>query len=996
MYTNSSKIKGKIRLTKVIMYLLLIVATVVFGVVSFNLYTDKLESDLIPQVSRAISQVSEVLPQLEENEQALREVNKNLETSRKILFQNNSDLLTSRVTNSDENVETVIDHTLSWMNRVANLKVGRSGHVVVISAEDFSILAHPDESYVGEGLYPADTSINTADIPNVEEIKGMIKEKDISGDFHIFFPESVLKLGNGLDAVLKFMEQGMTGVVFSYKDTYIICGVTLEEMFSFVILRTLVATLLFFIIAWVFCRFVGFSLGWNLGENRQFKTKLFSYGALAVVVVFVSTWYFQTMQDMTGDIATMNEHAQVAVSTLDTYKNYREELSSWLDKQYLEQCRLAADLVKAKGKNEVTRKDLANFAAELGVKYIYVFDKEGKVSVTNSPYDHFSISENPEDQSYAFRPLLAGRDHVIQDVRKDEADGENMQYIGVALRDENDLADGFVQIAIDPTLRSHLIDPINVKAVLDNMVIGLPDYAFAIDKESLNIVDSTGLIYTGVNVADLGISEEDVRGEFNGIFTFNGITYYSGLSEAEDVYLMPMVRGTNDNSAVVIAGQHAVCTLIAVLLIAFLAILRYGGILICKEAEDAANEGVTEETVNLDDIVLEDNEEPGVFGRLKGILKVQEKYGFESRWMKQSTIPKDEQTPEMRTGRIIYRILLVFSILVVLGEFVLINFGVNYKSLNGMSYILLGNWDEGVNLFSISYCLFLLCALYVFKELINRILYHIAKISDLRKETILILLRNALKYGCALIFLYLGLAKFGVDTKTLWASAGVLSLMIGFGAKDLVNDIIAGIFIIFEGTFKIGDFITVGSWRGTVMEIGIRSTKVAFFSDVKIFNNSSLKDIVRYGEVGTEVMTFPISYETDILEVEKMLEVELPRMREKLPGIIKGPTYEGVASFEDSSVLLRVKYSAYAYARMQTKRAILREIKLLFDKYKINIPFNHIVVMKYEDEPNTYIYEPLEEETAEETGDGPEGNEGNEGTGGNGGNEGNGGNDYII
>ena len=72
MYTNSSKIKGKIRLTKVIMYLLLIVATVVFGVVSFNLYTDKLESDLIPQVTRAISQVSEVLPQLEENEQALR------------------------------------------------------------------------------------------------------------------------------------------------------------------------------------------------------------------------------------------------------------------------------------------------------------------------------------------------------------------------------------------------------------------------------------------------------------------------------------------------------------------------------------------------------------------------------------------------------------------------------------------------------------------------------------------------------------------------------------------------------------------------------------------------------------------------------------------------------------------------------------------------------------------------------------------------------------
>ncbi|MBR5336497.1 MAG: mechanosensitive ion channel [Lachnospiraceae bacterium] len=975
MNNNSTAIKRKIRLTKAIMYLLLIVATALFGVLSFILYTDDLEEDLEPQIIRAITQVSQVLPQLEENEQALREVNTNLETSRKRLYEHNGDLLTEEAQGTDENVETVIDHTLSWMNRVAGLKVGRQGHVVVISAEDFSILAHPEEEYIGERLYPADATINTDDIPNIEEINGKIKEKDIASDFHLFFPESFFAKGRGLEVLLDSLDQGMLGSVFSYKDTYIICGVTLEEMFSFVILRCLVSTLLFLVIAWIFCRFVGFSLGWNLGENEKFRTKLFSYGALAVVVVFASTWYFQTMQDMTGDIATMNEHAQAAVGTLDTYKEYREELSSWLDDQYLEQCRMVSKLILAKGRNEVTRADLAEYAAELSIKYIYVFDKEGKVTVTNSPYDHFTISENPEDQSYAFRPLLAGRDYVIQDVRKDEADGVEMQYIGVGLRDENDLADGFVQIAIDPALRSRLIDPINVKTVLDNLVIGLPDYAFAVDKESLQIVESTGLIYKGTNISELGISEEDVRGEFNGIFIIRGTTYYCGISEAEEVYLMPMVKGTSDNSALFVALKLALCTLIAVALISLLALIRYRGILKVKAEEDAANEAADEETEDLQpEFEFEDDEGRGILSRLKGIIKVQEKYGFESRWTKQSSIPKDEQTPEMRTGRIIYRVLLIFSILVVLGEFILINFGFNSKYLNGLSYILLGNWDEGVNLFSASYCLFLLCAIYVFKELINTILYHIAKISDLKKETILILLRNALKYGCALLFLYLGLAKFGVDTKTLWASAGVLSLMIGFGAKDLVNDIIAGIFIIFEGTFKIGDFITVGSWRGTVQEIGIRSTKVAFFNDVKIFNNSSLKDIVRYGEKAVEIVTFPISYETDILEVEKMLEKELPLLKEKIPGLLKAPTYEGVASFEDSSVMLRLKFSAYSYMRMQAKRGILREIKLLFDKYKINIPFNHIVVMKYEDEPNTYVYEPLEEETPE--GEVPE--EGNE------------------
>ena len=81
----------------------------------------------------------------------------------------------------------------------------------------------------------------------------------------------------------------------------------------------------------------------------------------------------------------------------------------------------------------------------------------------------------------------------------------------------------------------------------------------------------------------------------------------------------------------------------------------------------------------------------------------------------------------------------------------------------------------------------------------------------------------------------------GVDTTTLLASAGILSIAISFGAKELVSDILSGLFIIFEGEFRVGDIIKVGDWRGAVVEIGVRTTKVEDGSqNIKVIRNLSL------------------------------------------------------------------------------------------------------------------------------------------------------------
>ncbi len=951
--------KTTINRSKILMHVILIIATLVFSVVSFEFFFKDMEKKLIPQVNRAIIQVSKILPQLQENEDALREINANLEKSREEILKHNKDALYDNIDTDNQSVESVIEHTLSWMNRITKLRVGRGGHVLVVSKDDLSILAHPDGLFIGSKLELAFGDKNKLDVPDISEVSDTLSEDDISKEYGFFIPAIPFDENTDLSNITNFLDEGMIGLTFSYRDTYIICGETLREVFSFVIFRSLFSTAIFYIVGWVIVRYIGFCMTWQKEDVKHFRRKLVSYMLLAVVIYFSVVWYYQSMSTMTGDLATMNQHAKVAVETLNTYRDYRKELSRWLDSQYLEQCRLAAELVKSKGKNNVTRKDLAEYAKDLGVDYVYVFDKNGKVTVTNSPYDHFVISNDPDDQSYDFKPLLDGRDYVIQDPQDDESEGEYKQYIGVSIRDENDLADGFVQIAIDPTLRDRLLDPIGVQTILDNMVIGIPKYALAIYKSDMTIAATTGLGYENASVEDLGLDIEDIKGDYNGIAYIDGYKYYAGVSETEDLYLMPICKSTNNSSAFFISLKMAAYFIVTCGLISLAAVFAYKKILEQKEIEEANKAKEPEATVEIDD----EYEEMGILRTLTSMIEVQDKYGFEDRWKNQSTLPLDQQTPETRTGRIIYRILLVFSVLLLTYEALTVVSGVDTKNLNGFSYVILGNWDEGLNLFSFSFCILLICALYVFKELINQILYRIAKITDLRTETVLLLTRNAIKYTAAILFLYIGLAKFGVDTKTLWASAGVLSLMIGFGAKDLVNDIIAGLFIIFEGTIKIGDFVIIGNWCGLVSEIGIRSTKVFFHSETKIFNNSSLKDIINCGgDIAKEVCKFPIAFETDLLEVEKLLEKELPEISQRIKGLVKPLKYEGVNSIEDGHVILRVRLYVTPRFRKKALRAVTREVKLLLDRNGINMPYNHIVVRRYEDENNTYIFTPEEPE----------------------------------
>jgi len=246
--------------------------------------------------------------------------------------------------------------------------------------------------------------------------------------------------------------------------------------------------------------------------------------------------------------------------------------------------------------------------------------------------------------------------------------------------------------------------------------------------------------------------------------------------------------------------------------------------------------------------------------------------------------------------------------------------------------------------------LFQIIAIILLMVVITKVLALIlSKISpkSSKGRSLVSLLRSALYYITVLIGFFWCLSALGVNVSTIFASVGVLALIIGFGAQSLVEDLVTGIFLVFEDQFNVGDIIEVGGFRGTVVSIGIRTTAIKDIgNNVKVINNSDLRNILnRSTSDSAAVTTVSISYKQDIEAAENVINGFLPQIREKYPDIFKEvPQYLGVQELGESGVQLKFVAAVDEKDVFAAPRILNREIKIAFDKAGIEIPFNQIVV----------------------------------------------------
>lgn len=213
------------------------------------------------------------------------------------------------------------------------------------------------------------------------------------------------------------------------------------------------------------------------------------------------------------------------------------------------------------------------------------------------------------------------------------------------------------------------------------------------------------------------------------------------------------------------------------------------------------------------------------------------------------------------------------------------------------------------------------------------------------------MLSSLVKYIALIALLYLLLRYVGVNTVTLLSGLGIIGLVFGLAAQPLLEDVLAGLFIVFEGVFDVGDIIVYDEFRGEVTEIGVRTTKLLDAGgNVKVVNNSDLRSFVNMTDsLSVVIGIVQIEYGESLKRVEKVIADNIESIRASIPAFVKGPDYVGVSELGTSGVSLKFLAYCREQDRFQAERDLNRAIKLMFDENGINIPFTQVVLHNAKD-----------------------------------------------
>ena len=258
-----------------------------------------------------------------------------------------------------------------------------------------------------------------------------------------------------------------------------------------------------------------------------------------------------------------------------------------------------------------------------------------------------------------------------------------------------------------------------------------------------------------------------------------------------------------------------------------------------------------------------------------------------------------------------------------------------------------GYASSGEAWFKTIQCVYMFFFIYGVSKLVRTILSLLFMKANNKTVTIVRFINSTIRYLSAFVLVFVILAVLGVDATTILASAGILALVVGLGAQTLIADIIAGLSIVFEEQFDVGDTIVVDGFRGVVYEIGLATTKVVDYSgNLKSIRNSQINTVINQShDLSAAISYCSVDYASDLAYVRKVIEEELLKeFKRAIPSIKGEPKYLGVNTLEDSGIQLMFLAKCNEDDRFSTQRAMNEIAITVLTKHGIEIPFPQVVV----------------------------------------------------
>ena len=240
-----------------------------------------------------------------------------------------------------------------------------------------------------------------------------------------------------------------------------------------------------------------------------------------------------------------------------------------------------------------------------------------------------------------------------------------------------------------------------------------------------------------------------------------------------------------------------------------------------------------------------------------------------------------------------------------------------------------------------------MAAMVLFAVQLLRFLLSLIKPKERKGLTLISLFSSLLHYVAALVILCWGLSILGVNVNAIVASVGIVALIVGFGAESLVADVVTGIFLLFENQYNVGDIVEVNGFRGTVKEIGIRTTSIIDTGkNVKIVNNSDMKNILnRSDNASIAVSSIDVPYPTDLEKLEAQIPALMKDIYERHSDVmLSEPRYLGVQALGESGITLKFIVEIDEGNIFIVPRILNHDLLLGFRKLGVECPFPQLDV----------------------------------------------------
>lgn len=650
------------------------------------------------------------------------------------------------------------------------------------------------------------------------------------------------------------------------------------------------------------------ALTYHPKRTRRFLLTASLAGAL---VIFAIAAVVETMDAIHEDsiIGAKELSSIYAYSEQTVTERQREELRKE-EQWYLNHGQRIAAYI-AENRDTLTRQKLQEFSDLFGMDYLTLFDTNGRELVSSSDYVGLTMDEGLGENARDFRRLLKGAPGIVHGASLDPFTGLERTFAGVRVplaTKGGERGYGALMMAIDPgqfpQVNSDSSYPFRCFSDGNR-------FCFSADPQTGEILKAGDPSLEGRTVLSCGLPERSLQEGYTDFSVFDGVSSYTTMIRQEAADFFYVIYSAKLFSRTLPMAFAALLFYLAEALI-------LGWFCLKDYRSEWFEQLITEENREIE----KPNGKQAESSSLNDISELLvARSRSDTRWA--------DKTPESQVGVILKAdvLLLVILPLAVFDGF--------YGDSSLIRFILGGDWMRGVNMFS--FCAIALVSTLGIMTLVvsNGILSMIAGFTGRAGETGCRMIYSLIYYLVILTILYHVFEYTGLAMSTYIASLGAVSLALSIGAQGMVADILAGLLIVFEHQFQVGDCIEIEEYRGKVLEIGVRSTRILGpGNEIRFISNSDIRSVINKSLRNlSHSKEFSFITQKSLEEVETLLAAALSEIGRRNEVFMDGPEFDGfVKAYSNSgypagrTITVRLRYECREQDDDRAENCITKEI----------------------------------------------------------------------